>query len=190
VTDEAPRTVENATAYRGRPESRKLARDFAAAGAAVRHEQRPGDIGEIIRLHGILYAREHGYSLDFEAYVAKTFAGYAWPLSARERLWIVETANGLRGSIAIVRASETEAQLRWFLLHPDVRGHGLGKRLVDEALAFCRECGYATVILWTEGSLTAATTLYRRAGFVRTETKKGTIWGAVRTEERYELRLS
>jgi len=109
----------------------KAPRAFAAAGAAVRHEQRPGDIGEIIRLHGILYAREHGYSLDFEAYVAKTFAGYAWPLSARERLWIVETANGLRGSIAIVLASDTEAQLRWLLLHPELRGHGLGKRLVD-----------------------------------------------------------
>ena len=165
-------------------------RAFAAAGAAVRHEQRPGDIGEIIRLHGILYAQEHGYSLDFEAYVAKTFSGYAWPLSLRERLWIVETANGLRGSIAIVRASETEAQLRWLLLHPELRGHGLGKRLVEDALAFCRECGYATVILWTEASLTTATTLYRRAGFARTETRTSAIWGAVRTEERYELRLS
>jgi GNAT superfamily N-acetyltransferase len=164
-------------------------RAFAAAGATIRHEQRPGDIGEIIRLHGILYAREHGYSLDFEAYVAKTFAGYAWPLSSRERLWAVETANGLRGSIAIVRASETGAQLRWLLLHPDLRGHGLGRQLVDEALVFCRECGYATVILWTEASLTTATTLYRRAGFARTEAKTSAVWGAVRTEERYELRL-
>ena len=167
----------------------KAPRAFAAAGAAVRHEQRPGDIGEIIRLHGILYAREHGYSLDFEAYVAKTFAGYAWPLSARERLWIVETANGLRGSIAIVLASDTEAQLRWLLLHPELRGHGLGKRLVDEALAFCRASGYRSVLLWTEASLTTATTLYRRAGFTLSEEKTGTIWGAVRTEERYELRF-
>jgi GNAT superfamily N-acetyltransferase len=80
--------------------------------------------------------------------VAKTFAGHASPLSARGRIWIVETASG----------------------------HGLGKRLVVEALAFCRECAYAAVILSTEGPLTAA--------------KRSAVWGAVRTEERHELRLS
>ena len=94
--------------------------------------------------------------------MAKTFAGHASPLSARGRIWIVETASG----------------------------HGLGKRLVVEALAFCRECGYAAVILSTEGSLTAAASLYRRPGFTLTAAKRSAVWGAVRTEERHELRLS
>jgi hypothetical protein len=35
---------------------------------------RPGDIGEIIRLHGLLYPSEHGYSMEFEAYVARTLS--------------------------------------------------------------------------------------------------------------------
>jgi len=166
-----------------------LARALASAGATVRTEQRPGDIGEIIRMHGVLYAAEHGYDVSFEGYVAKTFAAYLWPLDDRQCLWIVERDGVWRGSVAIVEVSPAVAQLRWLLLHPEVRGHGLGKALVDEALAFCRANGYASVLLWTEGSLETATTLYRKFGFKRTETKTSGIWGATRTEERYDLSL-
>jgi GNAT superfamily N-acetyltransferase len=162
---------------------------LAAAGATLRHEQRPGDIGEIIGLHGALYAREHGYSLDFEAYVAKTFSSYAWPLSTRERLWLVEKDGALRGSVAIVKAAETQAQLRWLLLDAQLRGHGIGRALVEDALRFCREQGYGSVTLWTEGSLTPAKRLYQSAGFVLAEQKQGEVWGALRTEERYTLSL-
>lgn len=167
-----------------------LVRALSAAGATVRFEQRPGDIGAIIRLHGLLYSIEHGYGLGFEGYVAKTFAEYAWPLSERERLWLVEKSGELRGCIAIVKASETTAQLRWLLLLSGLRGCGLGRALVSDALAFCRENGYSSVTLWTEGSLSAATTLYRSFGFVRTEAKTSEIWGMERTEERYDLKLS
>ena len=168
----------------------ELEQALTAAGATVRAEQRPGDVGAIIRLHGLLYTSEHGYDLSFEGYVAKTFAGYAWPLSKRERLWLVERAGELRGCIAIVKASETTAQLRWLLLLSDLRGHGLGRALVSEALAFCRRNNYSSVTLWTESSLAAATSLYRSFGFVRTREKTSEIWGTERTEECYDLKLS
>jgi GNAT superfamily N-acetyltransferase len=170
-----------------------MAEALRRAGATLRHEQRPGDVGEMIRMHGVLYAREHGYSLDFEGYVAKTFSTYAWPLGPRERLWLVEKDGVLAGSIAIVKAAEdpgARAQLRWLLLVPGVRGFGLGRCLVEEAVAFCRSAGYRSVLLWTEASLTTATTLYRRAGFALTEQKTGVVWGKERTEERYDLSLS
>ena len=163
---------------------------LASAGVSLRHAARPGDIGELVRLHGVLYAREHGYSLAFEAYVAKTLSDYTWPLGDRERLWILEKEDALLGSIAIVQASPADAQLRWLLLDPRIRGRGLGAGLVTEAVDFSRACGYERVILWTEGSLATATALYRRAGFILTERKPGFIWGAARVEERYELRLT
>jgi GNAT superfamily N-acetyltransferase len=166
-----------------------LAGAVASAGATLRDGPRPGDLGELIRLHGVLYAKEHGYSPAFEAYVAKTFSDYAWPLGDRERLWIVEKDDSILGSIAIVQASPAEAQLRWLLLDPRLRGFGIGKGLVAEAVEFSRACGYEKVILWTEGSLSAATALYRKAGFILTQQKPGFIWGAARIEECYELRL-
>lgn len=176
-----------------RPRSRysvTLGDGVASAGAALRCGARPGDIGELIRLHGVLYAKEYGYSPAFESYVARTFSDYTWPLGDRERLWIVEKDGSILGSIAIVQASATEAQLRWLLLDPRLRGFGIGKGLVAEAVEFSRACGYEKVILWTEGSLSAATSLYRKAGFILTQQKAGFIWGAARVEECYELRLS
>lgn len=161
----------------------------ADAGVDLRTEARPGDIGEIVRMHGALYAREYGYSMDFEAYVAGTMAAYAWPLAGRERLWLLEKRGALAGSIAIVRASESQAQLRWLLLDASLRGKGLGNLLVQEAVAFSRSSGYASIVLWTVSTLTAATSLYRRAGFTLTEQKTHPLWGAVRTEERYDLAL-
>ncbi len=167
-----------------------LALRCAQAGTDLRHDPRPGDIGEMVRMHGVLYAREHGFSSAFEAYVAGTMAAYTWPLSDRERLWILEKEGTMAGTIAIVKGTESAAQLRWLLLRADIRGKGLGRALVEEAVSFSRLSGYSSVFLWTIGSLTTATAVYRRAGFTRTESKTHELWGAERTEERYDLTLA
>ncbi len=91
--------------------------------------------------------------------------------------------------MALVRAGEGVAQLRWFILAPALRGRGLGTRLLDQALGFARERGYARVILWTVGELAPAVRLYRRAGFRLEETMSHPLWGAVRREELYGLAL-
>jgi GNAT superfamily N-acetyltransferase len=88
--------------------------------------------------------------------------------------------------MAIVRHSDTEAQLRWLLLHPSIRGKGLGSQLVQEAIDFCREADYKSVFLWTVSSLAAAARIYHDAGFHKTEENTHTIWGCVLTEQRYE----
>lgn len=62
----------------------------------------------------------------------------------------------LAGSIAIVAHSATVAQLRWFPIDPECRGLGLGKRLLEAAVEFCRASGNDSVILWTVSTLDAA----------------------------------
>jgi GNAT superfamily N-acetyltransferase len=91
--------------------------------------------------------------------------------------------------MAIVEHTNSEAQLRWLLLYPDIRGLGLGKMLMDDAIAFCRVCGYSSIFLWTEDLLEAAAQLYISKGFLLTEEKTHEIWGARLTEQRYELKL-
>jgi N-acetylglutamate synthase-like GNAT family acetyltransferase len=155
----------------------------------LRTELRPGDIGSIVYLHGVTYAREYGFDHTFEAYVAGPLAEFAKSASATERIWIAEQGDRIVGCVAIVAQSPQVAQLRWFLVEERCRGAGLGKRLLNEALAFCAASGYQSVFLWTVSTLTAAAHLYRSAGFQKVEEKPGRLWGVDVIEERHELHL-
>jgi GNAT superfamily N-acetyltransferase len=156
----------------------------------VRTDLQPGDLGAVVQLHGVLYAREYGFDPTFEAYVAGPLAEFVRRGSPRERLWLAERDGRLVGCVAIVAASPEIAQLRWFLVDPSARGAGLGRRLLGEAVAFSRESGYNHVLLWTVSALAAAAHLYRALGFRRTEEKPGRLWGMDVVEEKYELPLT
>jgi GNAT superfamily N-acetyltransferase len=168
--------------------------DFAAVGLSetnvkVRHDLKPGDIGYLTYLHGVLYAEECGWDYTFEAYVAGPLAEFAKSRKGRERIWVVEKDGIVAGSVAIVEASKEKAQLRWFLLHPDLRGQGVGRLLIEEAIRFCKENDYSLLFLWTVSALTAAAKLYRSAGFRLAEENTRELWGATVTEQRYDLDL-
>ena len=156
---------------------------------SIRHDMRPGDVGYITYLHAILYAPEQGWDHTFDSYVAIPLAEFAVRSSQQERIWIVEKEGRIKGCAAIVKISEKEAQLRWLLLHPDLRGRGLGRKLVKEALAFCRDVGYSSAFLWTVSMLPIAARLYRSVGFRETEKVTHELWGSVVTEVKYELEL-
>lgn len=159
------------------------------AGVAVRHEPQPGDIGYLLYLHGHLYAQEFGWDYTFEAGMASSLATFATNLSERDRLWLVDYQGRLAGSSAVDEKSESEAELRWVLLHPDLRGKGIGRLLVEEAIEFCRAKGYKTVRLWTAEVLKAAKRIYESAGFELTEEQEETRWSQTVTMQHYELKL-
>lgn len=76
--------------------------------------------------------------------------------------------------------------MRWLLLHPDVRGLGLGRFLVAEAIRFSRASGYSKLFLWTVNALTAAVKLYLSAGMRVKEEETHQLGGAMVTEQKYE----
>jgi ribosomal protein S18 acetylase RimI-like enzyme len=155
----------------------------------VRTDLRPGDLGRLLHLHGVAYAKELGLDLTFEGYVAGTLAHFANPTdSARERLWLAESGDRLVGSVAILKNAEDVAQLRWLVVDPAFRGRGIGTNLVRQAVAFARGAGYRMVFLETLKELPVAAALYRAAGFelVREETCR--LWGREVTDQRYEVR--
>jgi GNAT superfamily N-acetyltransferase len=159
-------------------------------GIVIRNTMKPGDLGEIVRLHGVLYEKEYNLDNTFEAYVAGPLSEFVLnPDKKGQMIWVVEDLGKVAGCIAIVRNSEGVAQLRWFLLTPETRGKGLGKHLMEEAVTFSRETGYRSIILWTFNELETAIALYRRWGFQKTEEKAHHIWGRDLIEEKYELML-
>lgn len=156
----------------------------------IRHQIQAGDLGLIARAHGLIYSRECGFDETFEAYVATPLAECVIRRSPSDRLWIAERAGRFFGCIAIVEASPSQVQLRWYLVDPAARGIGLGKRLLQLAVEFCRERRYETCILWTVAQLTGAANLYRWAGFRKIQEKPGVMWGVQVVEEKYELRIT
>jgi GNAT superfamily N-acetyltransferase len=159
--------------------------------STIRTTVRPGDIGAITQLHGVLYASEYNWPTAFEAYVAQGLANFVLDHDPNnDRIWIAEAAGKLTGSIAIVHTTAAAAQLRWFLVAPESRGSGLGHALLDAALLFCRERRFGSVFLWTVKGLDAAIHLYESAGFRLAEEHRSDTWLPGIVEQRYDLTLT
>jgi DNA-binding MarR family transcriptional regulator/ribosomal protein S18 acetylase RimI-like enzyme len=156
----------------------------------IRHELRPGDAGELIRMHGWIYASECGYNHVFEAYVCKTLYDFLKEYDpAKDRIWFAEADGKTVGAIAIAGHPEHTAQLRWFILHPDFRGRGLGKQLLNKALGFSRDAGYQSVFLETTDDQKTAVSMYRKAGFRLIKETEDAAWGVRHKEQTYVLNL-
>jgi N-acetylglutamate synthase-like GNAT family acetyltransferase len=155
----------------------------------IREGLEPGDIGYILYLHGKLYHEEYGFNEEFETYVAGLLTEYMMKKGPRDRFWIVEDNGEIRGCVAIVEHLNLVAQMRFLLLHPDLRGKGIGKELVARAIEFAGKMGYSSIFLTTQDILEEAAGVYHHFGFELTEEKTNEIWGIKARFQRYDLVL-
>ncbi len=141
---------------------------------------RPGDLGRLIALHGTAYgSEENHFGHVFEAYVARTIAEFVIDNKCRGRIWFAEQGERLVGTAAMVERREemrARGQLRWVVADPSVRGHGIGKRLIGEAMAYARAKGFGEVFLETTPGLDASMGIYRKLGFKEVSREQHAIW--------------
>ncbi len=157
---------------------------------AVIRTCKPGELSYISYLHCLIYEREYGFDGTFEYYLLDAMAKYLEdPSDNKGQVWVVEDSGKVGGSIAIVETDHQTAQLRWFILTPELRSKGLGKGLMERSLDYCRAKGYKKVFLWTLSQLEAARHLYEKYGFTNMEQVEHSIWGQELIEERWDLYL-
>lgn len=171
----------------------------AAPSPAVRIERgyRPGLIGRAVEMHTQFYARAHGFGAVFESRVAAGLADFLPRLDHPcNAVWTALDGDRIVGTIAIdgedlsgdapaPGPAPRIAHLRWFIVEDGRRGGGVGRRLLDEALAFADRTGFSETRLWTFRGLDAARRLYEAAGFVLAAESPGSQWGTEVIEQSF-----
>lgn len=149
------------------------------------------DIDYVISRHKTLYRLESNLSsAAFSDYIDEGIHRFVQNFDKeKDCMFILEYQGNPAGSVAIVHTKEKAAQFRYFFLEPEMRGRGLGNKLMDRALDFCREKEYQQVFLWTISAQKVARHLYKCKGFEITQTHENNEWGDVVLEERWDLDL-
>lgn len=159
-------------------------------GISIRTHLKSGDIGYIIYLHGSLYKKEYNYSIAFETYVAKgLYEFYSQYDPYKDGVWICEHNNSIIGFLLLMHRGNHAAQLRYFILLPQYRGIGLGKKLMELFMNWLKEHDYHSCYLWTTHEQREAAELYKKFGFQLVEEHESTAFGKLLKEQKYELIL-
>ena len=175
-------------AYAEALENERAGRTAAQATVEIERGYRPGIVGRCAAMHAAYYSRTARFGAVFEAKVAAGLAEFVNRLDRpRNAIWTAIHGGEIVGTIAIdgEDLGRDAAHLRWFIVGDGLRGHGIGRRLIGEAVGFCDEAGFAETELWTFAGLDAARHLYESAGFVLVEESPGSQWGTEVLEQRY-----
>ena len=166
-----------------------IANHLSKASAINIRPYKDADVDFVIANQIALYEQEYGFtSAAWKTYVTDAVCRFTGNFNeTKDCMYILEYHGVVSGCIAIARAGDQSAQLRFFFLEKAVRGMGMGNRLMDLAMVFCKEKNYRHVFLWTCNKLDAARYLYGKYGFRVTETKENSDWGEIMVEERWEL---
>ncbi|MGX9349802.1 N-acetyltransferase family protein [Shimia sp. W99] len=148
-----------------------------------------GDLEWLVDEHARLYAQDEGFDDTFGPLVRDILQDYLQSHDPEcESSWIAERAGARLGSVFCVRGPKSEqAKLRLFLVLPEARGLGLGRKLLSTCMAFARDKGYRGMRLWTHESHRAACALYAGHGWKVTSSKPVRSFGVDLVEQTWEI---
>lgn len=150
-----------------------------------------GDLGHITSRQALLYAREYGWNIEYEALVAGLFSAFVRDFDPQlESSMIAVRGDQIVGSVFLFRGDEPKvAKLRLLYVEPVERGNGLGEVLVRSCIAAARERGYERLDLWTQDCLEGARRIYAKTGFQRVSAERKRAFGHDMISEIWSLVL-
>ena len=163
-------------------------------GLTLTEAYRPGALAAVVALHMRYYAPVWGLDRNFETKIAAELSEFlARHDPARDLFLSGYDAQGeMQASITIdgLHGHDEGAHLRWFIVSEALRGHGIGRPMLERGLDFCRTRGYGRITLTTFAGLEAARHLYESAGFVLTKEIAEDRWQSGVTEQHFALDLT
>jgi ribosomal protein S18 acetylase RimI-like enzyme len=143
------------------PELKPTIRDAAAADHSVVQQ-----LYESGALGGPTLARiaDDASDIDNMAHYYLTGAG--------PRLWVAELpAIGVVGMVAVSPIEQDVAEMRRLRVFPEYQGKGVGRALVQHAIAYCRDNDFLKVVLDTFVERSGAIGMFEKFGFKLARTK-------------------
>jgi GNAT superfamily N-acetyltransferase len=151
---------------------------------------RAEDVPWLVAAHRRHYAVTAGFDASFGDLVQRILDEFTADHDpGRERGWIAERGGRRLGSIFCVAAGARTAKLRLFLLIPEARGAGLGRRLLALCMDFARQAGYRDMQLWTHESHRAACALYAATGWRLEQARPAHSFGQDVVEQHWRIDL-
>ncbi|WP_341646206.1 carbonate dehydratase [Thauera sp. SDU_THAU2] len=127
----------------------------------------PSDTAELEQVRQFFrnYAAWLGVDLSYQGFadeVANLPGAYG---EADGRLFFAELDGRPAGCVGVRRFSEGVCEMKRLYVDPDVRGHGVGRKLALAAIKAAQALGYRRILLDTLPAMRIAVKLYRELGF-------------------------
>lgn len=134
-----------------------------------------GDPSMVCYFQYNLYKSQYGFNGLYEKEMLSGMAEL-YDDTEGSQMWIAELNGKIVGDIAIIKRGTDKAQLRWFGVDTRLQGQGLGGRLLETAMSFCKKKGYSHITLGTLDILKPARHLYAKFGFCKTDSEPYNEW--------------
>lgn len=86
----------------------------------------------------------------------------------RDFMLVAKKDGKFIGTITLMGEEDGRARLRFLILEPDMRGVGLGKKILSTAMEWAKDMGYTHIWLTTHSVLERAVNMYKSMGFEKT----------------------
>lgn len=129
-----------------------------------------GDIGRCAELLAILFSQEREFSANPAAQRRGIEMVVGNPLAGK--VFVCTVDGTVQGMVMLLFTVSTflgkkVALLEDMVVDPAFRAQGIGKRLIEHAVAFARDEGFGRITLLTDHDNAPAQDFYERSGFLR-----------------------